>query len=124
MGYFVTLPVALELMLRINRWLGVRCEFVELGDYVSFVLKLLICFGLAFELPVIVLALGTVGVVNSGQLRRYRRHVIVGLLVAAMLLTPPDPVTQLLMAAPMALLYEACIWLVRLIERRRGEQEA
>lgn len=119
MGYVVTLPVALRVLLAINRWLGVTCEFVELADYVAFVLKLLIAFGTAFELPVLILALGGLGVLHSRQLRAKRRHVIVGLLIVAMLLTPPDPLTQLLMAVPMALLYEACIWTLWFVERRR-----
>lgn len=113
MGYFVTLPVALGVMLRINAWIGVESEFVELVDYVGFVLKLLIAFGLAFELPVVVLALGYMGIISSKQLREKRPVVIVSLLVLAMLLTPPDPMTQLLMAIPMTILYEICIWLVR-----------
>jgi len=121
MGYLVTLPVALRVMLRINRWLGVTCDFVELSDYVSFSLKLLIAFGLAFEMPVVLLTLGRLGVLSSDHLRSKRRHVIVGLMIVAMLLTPPDPLTQLLMAAPMALLYEACIWLIWFSERRRQQ---
>ncbi len=113
MGYFVTLPVALGVMLKINKWIGVDPKLVELVDYVGFVLKLLIAFGLAFELPVVVLALGYMGIISSRQLRDKRPVVIVALLVLAMLLTPPDPMTQLLMAVPMAVLYEVCIWLIR-----------
>jgi len=122
MGYFITLPVALQLMLRINNWLGVTCEFVELSDYVGFVMKLLIAFGLAFELPVIILALGSTGIITSDQLRGKRRYVIVGLMVAAMLLTPPDPFTLLMMAVPMALLYELCIWIIRFNELKSRSQ--
>jgi sec-independent protein translocase protein TatC len=132
MGYFVTLPVALGVMLKINAWIGVESEFVELVDYVGFVLKLLIAFGLAFELPVVVLALGYMGIISSKQLREKRPVVIVSLLVLAMLLTPPDPMTQLLMAVPMTILYEICIWLVRAKELKdrlwesggEGEDEA
>ena len=123
MGYFVTLPVALQVMFKINAWLGETSEFVELGDYVAFVLKLLIAFGLTFQLPVVLFALGSVGLITSDQLRDKRRHVLVGLLVLAMLLTPPDPLTQLLMAAPMAVLYEACIWMIWARERREKEEE-
>lgn len=118
MGYFLTLPVALQWMFRVNDWMNVKCEFVELSDYVSFVLKLLVGFGLGCEVPVIILALGALGIVRSDQLRAKRRHVIVGLMVVAMLLTPPDPFTLLLMAIPMAILYEACIWIIWAKERR------
>ena len=122
MGYFMTLPVAIRMMLRINVWLGVDAEFVELSNYVAFVLKLLIAFGLAFELPVVVLALGSLGIVTSGQLRKKRRHVIIFLLVLSMFLTPQDPITMLLMAVPLTLLYELCIWLIWVREKRtRGD---
>ncbi len=117
-GYFLVLPAVVQLMLRISEWLGVTCEFVELGDYVSFVLRLLIAFGLAYELPVVIVVLGYLGIVTSSSLRAYRRHVIVGLLVAAMLLTPPDPLSQVMMALPLVVLYEICIWIVWAWERQ------
>ncbi len=116
-GYFMVLPAVIRLMLRINLWLGVACEFVELGDYVAFVLRLLIAFGLAYELPVVVVVLGCLGIVTSQLLQTFRRHVVVGLLIAAMLLTPPDPLSQILMALPLMLLYEASIWIVWARER-------
>jgi len=120
MCYFWTLPVALNMMLRINDWLGTPSRFWQTSDYVGFALKLLIAFGLAFELPVIVVALGAMGFVTSDQLRSKRRHVIVGLLAAAMLLTPPDPYTMILMAVPLVALYELCIWLIRIREGPAG----
>ena len=116
--YFITLKVALIMMFRINAWMGLSSEFVELGNYVAFVLKLLLAFGLAFEMPVVLLALGGAGLVSSKQLREKRRHVIVGLLVLAMILTPPDPVTQMMMAVPLVCLYELCIWLIFAKEKR------
>jgi sec-independent protein translocase protein TatC len=120
--YFMTVPVAIRMMLAINTWIGETTEFVDLTDYVGFVLKLLLAFGLAFQLPVVLLALGSVGILTSDQLRDKRRHTIVGILVAAMLLTPPDPVTQLMMAVPLVLLYEVCIWGIRAMELRRGRE--
>lgn len=109
MGYKVTLPVALGLMLRVGGQLGGESIWFY-NKYIAFTLQLLLGFGLAFQLPVIILILGKMGILNARQLREKRRHVIVGLLVLAMILTPPDVVTQLLMAAPLILLYEFCIW--------------
>ena len=117
------MPVALKFMIRVNEWIGTSCEFWEEADYVSFVLKLLLAFGLAFELPVVVLALGSMGIVSSEQLRDKRRHVIIGLLVLAMFLTPADPYTMILMAAPMTVLYEFCIWMTWYRERKGLKEE-
>lgn len=64
MGYFIALPVALKMMFSVNEWVGVACPFMNVGDYVSFVLRLLACFGIAFELPVLLMALGMAGVVS------------------------------------------------------------
>ncbi len=109
MGYKVTLPLALGLMLKIGGQLGGESIWFY-NKYIAFALQLLLGFGLAFQLPVVILILGKMGLVNSTQLREKRRHVIVGLLILSMALTPPDVMTQLLMAAPLILLYEFCIW--------------
>jgi sec-independent protein translocase protein TatC len=115
--YTYVLPQALEVMFWFNTWMGVKGDQALVTDYVSFVLKLLIAFGLSFELPVVILALGHLGVVTSAQLREKRRYVIVGLFVVAMILTPPDPFTQIIMALPMTALYELCIWIIWVKER-------
>ncbi len=109
MGYRVTLPLALGLMIKIGGQLGGESIWFY-NKYISFALQLLLGFGIAFQLPVVILILGKMGLVNSTQLREKRRHVIVALLIVAMILTPPDVMTQLLLAAPLILLYEFCIW--------------
>ena len=118
MCYFMTLHVAIRVLIKITHLMGSQPELIELGDYVVFVLKLMLAFGIAFELPVVVLALGHMGLVSSGSLREKRRHVIVGLSAVAMLLTPQDPYTMVLMALPLILLYEGCIWVIYFKERR------
>ena len=118
-GYVLTLPVALRMMFRMGEWLGKSPPFIELSNYVSFSLRLLVAFGCAFELPVVVLALGRLGVLTSSQLREKRRHVIVGLMILAMLLTPSDPYTMILMAVPLIALFESCIWIIWGWERRK-----
>ena len=119
MGYRWTVPVALQMMQRIESWIGETSKFWETPGYVGFVLKLLIAFGLAFQLPVLVLVLGNLGIVSSLQLREKRRHVIIALMVLAMFLTPADPITMLLMACPLIVLYEICIWLIWAKEKRK-----
>jgi sec-independent protein translocase protein TatC len=109
MGYKVTLPLALGIMLDIGGRLGGESIWFY-GKYIAFAIQLLIGFGVAFQLPVVILILGRMGLVNSTQLREKRPHVVVGLFILSMVLTPPDVMTQVLMAAPLILLYEFCIW--------------
>lgn len=118
-AYYITLPVALNIMFGLHAWLDIRAEWTAVS-YVAFAVKLLLAFGLAFELPVVVVVLGYLGIVSATFLRAKRRQAIVIILIMAMLLTPgPDIFSQLVMAVPMMLLYEACIWLIWLAERKR-----
>lgn len=117
-GYVVTLEVALRIMYRFHEWLGIKAAW-RVGDYVAFSIRVLIAFGVAFEMPVVLVVLGRLGVVNAAQLREKRKHVMVALLIVAMLLTPPDPFTQLAMAVPLIILYEICIWVVRFTEQQQ-----
>jgi len=120
-AYFATLPVALKIMLDLHAWLGIRAEWTAIS-YVSFAVKLLLAFGLAFELPVVIVALGYLGIVSAAFLRSKRRHAIVIILILAAVLTPgPDVFSQLVMAMPMILLYEACIWIIWLAERKKRD---
>jgi sec-independent protein translocase protein TatC len=120
-GAVMLLRVTLEWMLRINAWLGVAVDFWLVNDYVGFVLKLLLALGLTFEFPVVILALGRLGLVTARWLADKRRHVAVVILIVSAVVTPTvDPVTQTLFAAPLYVLYELCIWLVWAMERGRG----
>lgn len=115
--YFISLPVAVNVMFYFNDYLGTVANW-KIDKYLGFVMHLLIGFGLAFELPLILVILGRLGIVTLQQLREYRRHVFVGILVLAMLLTPPDVITQLQMAIPLYLLYECCIAVLYFFNRR------
>jgi sec-independent protein translocase protein TatC len=119
LGYTFTLPFALQAMYGLNTWIGVQPEWT-LASYVSFTTQLLIAFGLAFELPMVLLALGRLGIVKSAQLRAGRRFAIVGILVLGAALTPPDIFSQLIMSVPLYLLYELCIWIIRAWEKPSG----
>lgn len=118
LGYQVTLPVALRMMFGMHDWLGIQ-PVPQVTSYVAFVVHLLLAFGIAFQMPVILVVLGRLGLISSQQLRERRRMVIVILLVVAMVLTPPDIITQVIMAGPLVILYEFCIWIVQIAERRQ-----
>jgi len=122
--YTVTLPVAVKIMFYFNNYLGTTAYW-KIDTYLSFVMQLLIGFGLIFELPLILLLLGHLGVISTDQMRKYRRHVIIGILLIAMALTPgPDVISQLQMAIPLYILYELCILILRLRKRSaRKEKE-
>lgn len=122
MGYKMTMPVATQVMLHFNQFLGAEAYW-SVGKWYGFILHVLIGFGLAFELPIVILLLGRLGLITSKQLRKYRRHMIVAFFVLAMLLTPPDPLTQIQMALPLYLLYECCIWILWLFDKKQKEAE-
>ena len=119
LGYWVTLPAALRVMFGMHAWLGISAEWT-ITSYVAFTSQLLIGFGLAFELPAVLLVLARLGLVSHGQLQVARPYaVVIGLVVAA-LLTPPDVISQLIMAVPLLLLYELCVWITWAGERRKA----
>jgi sec-independent protein translocase protein TatC len=119
LGYTIVLRTAVRLMYGMHGWLNIEAQW-RVNDYVGFAVHLLLAFGLAFELPVVVLILGRLGIVTSRQMRERRPYVLVILLVTAMLLTPPDVVTQVAMAVPLYGLYELSLWIVWLWEKREA----
>ena len=86
---------------------------ISVGAYISFAVRLLIAFGAIFELPVVMVLLGKLGLVTPQMLSRNRRYVIVLSFLVAAILTPPDVFTQVLMAVPLLILYEVSILLTR-----------
>lgn len=96
----------------------------DIAEYFSFVLNVFIGFGLAFELPVVVTLLIYLGFVSANQLRKNRPYVIVTAFVLGMLLTPPDVISQTLLALPMWLLFEVGLWLgERLVKKRQANTD-
>jgi len=91
----------------------------DIEAYFNFVLGMFLAFGIAFELPVVVVVLVLTGVVNTDQLREFRGYVIVGIFVVAAVVTPPDVVSQFSLALPMCVLYEVGIFFAQFVEKRR-----
>ena len=94
----------------VNGWIGLSVTDVQIENYVPLILKLILAFGLVFQVPLLLFVLGWLGVISSDSLRRWRRFAIVLAFFLGMVLTPPDPMSQLLMAIPLVLLYEVSIW--------------
>ena len=105
----------------VNRWLGLSVTQVQIENYVPLILKLVLAFGLVFQVPLLLFVLGWLGVISSESLRSWRRFAFVAAFFLGMVLTPPDPMSQLLMALPLCLLYEISIWGVRFKEICSGE---
>ncbi|HEX5693049.1 MAG TPA: twin-arginine translocase subunit TatC [Arenimonas sp.] len=93
----------------------------DITKYLDFVLVIFLAFGLSFELPVAVVVLVLLGVVTPAQLREARGYVVVGVFILAAIITPPDVVSQLLLAIPMCLLYELGIIAGALLRRRTAD---
>ncbi|MDO4527650.1 MAG: twin-arginine translocase subunit TatC [bacterium] len=121
--YGFTLTLAMKAFMSLNAWMGVSVDFLQVNDYIGFVLKMILAFGLAFQFPLVLLALGWLGLISSKSLRKHRGGVIIFVFVVAMFLTPPDPLSQIVMAVPMCLLYELTIWLIRLKEVMAATEE-
>lgn len=105
--YFIVFPFAFSFFISYS-----TPEIVitpKVSDYLSFTLKLIIAFGLIFEMPIFTLFLARLGILTAAMMRRVRRYAIVGIFILAAILTPPDVVSQLLMACPMLILYEVSI---------------
>ena len=96
----------------------------KVADYLSLVMALMLAFGISFQLPLVLTLLGRIGVVSSGMLASGRKYAIVGILAFSAVFSPPDPMSQILLAVPVYLLYEISIFCVRLIEKKAEKADS
>jgi len=108
---------------RLGAAAAVSSQFA-LQFYVTFVLMLALAFGIAFELPIAVLFLAVTRLVSARTMAKARRYVIFGIFVVGAMLTPPDVISQVLLAIPMIALFEGGLLAARIVERRREQQDA
>jgi len=96
----------------------------DIEAYFNFVLGMFLAFGLAFEVPVVVVLLVLTGIINTDQLREFRGYVVVAIFTLAAFITPPDAISMISLAIPMCILYEVGILAAQLVERRRKRESA
>ena len=123
--YFVAMPLAMRFFLSMQQTGEVQILLTaKVSEYLSLIMTLMLGFGICFQLPVLLTLLARAGLVTSDQLKRYRRHAIVVVFIAAAILTPPDPISQIALALPTLALYEISIFAVKLAEKKRAAADA
>jgi len=123
-GYFVIFPLSAKF------FMSFTTDFIQpaprLKESFSFCAMLLLTFGLTFELPIFILFLSKLGVLDARMLARNRKYVIILIFIVAAILTPPDPLSQVMMAVPLVALYEVSIWVAKIFGRKpkaRGKKK-
>lgn len=121
-GYWVLIP---SMMNYINVVANPNIEDnISTSNYFSFFINMLLASGLIFELPMVTFVLAKIGLVTSNVMSRYRRHAIVVILIVAALITPtPDPITQLMVAIPLYILYEISVVIAKLTSARQAKED-
>lgn len=121
-AYFVVFPLAFKF------FLGFANEHIQalpaVKEYLSFALKLLFAFGLSFQIPIILMLLSRMELVNPDNIAKKRRFVVLGIFVFAALLTPPDAISQIMLAIPMMVLFEVGLYLARLGRKKAAKEKA
>jgi len=120
-AYYVVVPFGFEFLVAFGS--QVVAVMPSIGKYVSFFTKIVIGFGIAFELPVITFFLAVVGVVNDQMLKDFFKYAVVLIFILSALLTPPDVVTQFLMAGPLIILYGVSIWIAKIFNPAEKQED-
>jgi Tat protein translocase TatC len=120
-SYYIVLPGALKFFIEFNDSLGVRSDW-RIDAYIKFASRFVLLFGVAFELPVVVMALVKLDILSYRLMSTTRSYAVIAIAVASAIITPtPDPFTMLVMAGPLYIMYEVCIWLAFFMEKKDRE---
>lgn len=120
-AYYIVVPVGFDFLIAFGN--SVVSVLPSIGKYVGFFTKLMIGFGIAFELPVITFFLAKIGIVNDQMLKDFFRYAVVLIFIVAAVLTPPDVISQVLMAAPLLILYGVSIYIAKVFNPAQKEEE-
>ena len=120
-AYFLVFPVIFKFLAGVTP-VGVNMA-TDIDKYLSFILGMFVAFGTTFEVPVVVVLLTKMGIVSTAQLKNARPYVIVGAFIVAAIITPPDVISQTLLAVPLILLYEAGIWFSRFAKAKTQQED-
>ena len=118
--YYVVIPVAFKFL--INFGGGIAASMPSIGQYVGFFTKLIIAFGISFELPVITFFLALVGFITDKSLKEFFRYAIVIIFIFAAIMTPPDVLSQFMLAAPLILLYLLSIIIAKMVNPAKKDE--
>ncbi len=122
-GYYVLTPMSINFLANYQLDPSIANEF-DITSYVSTLSMLVLASAIMFQLPVVVYFLSMSGLVTSKMLKSYRRHSIVVILILSAVITPPDVISQLLIAMPILVLYEVGILIAKRLEKKRAQREA
>jgi len=127
MVYYIVMPWAYEFLLNFELEGGPGTLPIvsepKVNEYLSLSINLIFAFGICFELPVVLTLLGRIGMVSSRGMKEKRKYAILISFIVAAVITPPDVISQVLLASVLICLYEVSIYSVRLIEKKRGDEE-
>ena len=120
--YYLIMPLAIDFFLSFEKLatqdsLPIQLE-AKVNEYLSLITRLILAFGLSFQLPVLLTLLAKVGFIDSDYLKKRRKYIIIVIFSLAAILTPPDPITQIGLALPLLLLYEISIFTVKIVEKK------
>ena len=128
--YYIIFPTAADFLIsvvdigtpQIEGELEIELQ-AKISEYLSLMMKLIFAFGLCFQLPVVMTLLARTGLATSKGMAEKRKYAIVAVFVVAAIFTPPDPVSQLMLAIPIIILYEISIYMAKMVEKKRAAKE-